>query len=58
MKGMVNMKNVTIAQDLNKFFKKGDKVEVLGIDKKSQLVYVKKGNKCSWIMFKDIAESL
>ena len=55
---MVSMKNVTIAQDLNKFFKKGDKVEVLGIDKKSQLVYVKKGNKRSWIMFKDIAESL
>lgn len=36
------MKNVTIAQDLNKFFKKGDQVEVLGVDKKSQLVYVKK----------------
>ena len=51
MKHLVMIKN-----DLNVYFKKGDVVEVLHIDEKSQLVYVynKKNKKRQWLMMKDV----
>ena len=50
------MKYVMIRQDINTWFKKGNVVEVLEVNEKSQLVkvYNRKNKKTQWLMFKDV----